>query len=208
MSSELSEKILFLIDEKKPRSVKELSELVRHTCSLTENEILIEILKMRSNGLIKLNKSEIEPFSFREYLASRETIWYWIIIAVGSVVALLFFINSETIYPLIYARNVFGLLFVLFFPGYALMRILLPINLNVKAPNDQIHSIQRIALSIATSIVIVTLIGMLVYYSPWGLNLSIIVLSLLVITQIMTTSALVREYQVKRFHYNDQRAIL
>lgn len=208
MSSELTKNILFLISEKKPGSVKELSDLVKHTYNLTENEILTEILKMQSKGLIKLNNSEIEPFRFREYLASSETIWFWIIIIVGAVVALLFFVNSETTYPLIYVRNVFGLLFILFLPGYALMRILFPINLAVRASNDQVHSIQRIALSIATSIVIVTVIGMLVYYSPWGLNLSIIVLSLLVITQIMATSALIREYRVNRVQYNGQPAIL
>ena len=146
MSSELTENILFLISEKKPGSVKELSDLVKHTYNLTENEILTEILKMQSKGLIKLNNSEIEPFRFREYLASSETIWFWIIIIVGAVVALLFFVNSETTYPLIYVRNVFGLLFILFLPGYALMRILFPINLAVRASNDQVHSIQRIAL--------------------------------------------------------------
>jgi len=208
LSSDLTKNILFLISEKKPQSVKELSNMVKATCDLTENEILTEILKMNAKGLIELNNHKIKPPRFREYLAGNETIWYWLIIVVGVVATLLFFVNSETPYPLIFVRNVFGLLFVLFLPGYALTRTLFPINRSPKASNSQIHAIQRLALSIGTSIVIVTIIGVVVYYSPLGLNLSIIVLNLFVITQILTTSALVREYQAKRFQYNSQLAIL
>jgi len=61
-------------------------------------------------------------------------------------------------------RIIFGLPFVLFFPGYALMAALFP-------RREDLDPIERIALSLGLSIAIVPLIGLGLNYSPWGIRL-------------------------------------
>jgi len=197
LSSDLTNKILFLINDKKPRSVEELSEMMKQEYDITENEIIISILKLHANGSIEFRNPKVEN-SFRAYSVGNETVWYWVTIGIGFFAALLFFTISETAYPLIYLRNFMGLFLVLFLPGYVFVRILFPINVMTKTQHKQIETIQRVALSIGISAVIVTIIGLLVYYSPWGLDLSPIVLSLFVLTSVLATAALFKEYRIKK----------
>ncbi len=58
-------------------------------------------------------------------------------------------------------RQVLGLIFVLFLPGYAATAALFP-------ENDQIDGIERAALSFGLSIAIVPLIGLALNFTPWG----------------------------------------
>ncbi len=68
------------------------------------------------------------------------------------------------------ARQVLGLIFVLFLPGYAATAALFP-------ENHQIDGIERVALSFGLSIAIVPLIGLALNYSPWGIRLDPILAS-------------------------------
>jgi uncharacterized membrane protein len=192
----LTKKILLLINDKRPQSVKELSDILKQQNGLTENEILFSILKLQAEGSINLKDLNVKN-SFGVYLVSTETIWYWVTIAIGVFASLLFFFISETAYPLIYIRNIMGFFLVLFLPGYVLVRILFPINVTAKTQNKQIQAIQRVALSLGTSAVLVTIIGLFVYNSPWGLDLSLIIVSLLGLTLVLSTTALVNEYRIK-----------
>ncbi len=61
-------------------------------------------------------------------------------------------------------RLILGIPFVLFFPGYALMAALFP-------KKEGIGSIERLMLSLVMSFVIVSLIGLFLNYTPWGIRL-------------------------------------
>jgi uncharacterized membrane protein len=67
-------------------------------------------------------------------------------------------------------RQVLGLVFVLFLPGYAATAALFP-------ENDQIDGIERVALSFGLSIAIVPLIGLALNFTPWGIRLDPILAS-------------------------------
>ena len=62
------------------------------------------------------------------------------------------------------ARVVFGLPFLLLFPGYTLILTLFP-------KRDQIKDIERVALSLGLSIAVVPLIGLILNYTPFGITL-------------------------------------
>lgn len=87
---------------------------------------------------------------------------------------------SETVF-----RNILGLPLVLFLPGYALIAALFP----AKADLD---GIERTALSFGLSVAVVPLIGLGLNYTPWGIRLLPILISLSVFTLVMCGLAYLR----------------
>lgn len=75
-------------------------------------------------------------------------------------------------------RVLFSLPLILFIPGYVLITALFP-------GNKDIDIIERIALSFGLSIAVVPLIGLGLNYTPFGIRLDPIVISLLVFTVVM-----------------------
>jgi uncharacterized membrane protein len=71
-------------------------------------------------------------------------------------------------------RVLFGLPFILFIPGYVLIFVLFP----MKKTEKGIDGIERIALSFGLSIAVVPLIGLILNFTPWGIRLEPILLSL------------------------------
>jgi uncharacterized membrane protein len=84
------------------------------------------------------------------------------------VIALIIII---TFVPYDLPRIILGLPFVMFFPGYTLIAALFP-------KRDDIDSIERVALSFGVSIAIVVFIVLMLNYSPWGIKLYPILISL------------------------------
>jgi len=81
--------------------------------------------------------------------------------------------------PSTIARIVLGLPFLLFFPGYVLIAALFP-------KKGSLGGMERVALSFGLSIAVVPLIGLILNYTPWGLRLYPILVSLAVL--ILATS--------------------
>src|SRR3972149_7515071 len=88
------------------------------------------------------------------------------------------------------ARIFLGLPFVLFFPGYTLIAALFP------RKND-LDAIERIALSFGLSIAVVPLIGLVLNFTPWGIRLVPIIISLTLFIFIMIFIAHSRRLQIQ-----------
>jgi len=71
------------------------------------------------------------------------------------------------------ARIVLGLPFLLFFPGYTLVAALFH-------KKDSLGGVERVALSFGLSIAIVPLIGLILNFTPWGIRLDPILISIAV----------------------------
>lgn len=82
-------------------------------------------------------------------------------------------------------RIIFGLPLVLLVPGYVLIAALFP-------RSDDLDWIERIALSFGLSIAVVPLIGLALNYTPWGIRLDPILVSLSLFTLVMTIAAAFR----------------
>ena len=72
-------------------------------------------------------------------------------------------------------RLILGLPFLLFIPGYVLVFALFP----ARKTDRGIDTLERIILSFGLSIAVVPLIGLLLNYTPWGIRLEPILLSVL-----------------------------
>jgi len=68
-------------------------------------------------------------------------------------------------------RIIIGLPLVLFFPGFVLTTALFP-------RKSALEGIERIAVSIGVSIAVVALLGLILNYTPWGINLYSILVSM------------------------------
>ncbi len=82
-------------------------------------------------------------------------------------------------------RIVLGLALVLFFPGYTLIAALFP-------RRGSLSGIERLALSFGLNIAVVPLIGLVLNYTPWGIRLYPILISLLLFITVMAAIACYR----------------
>lgn len=87
-----------------------------------------------------------------------------------------------TFFPSNALRIVLGLPFVLFFPGYVLIAALFP-------RRNALDGMEKIALSFGLSIVVVSLVGLVLNYTPWGIKLYPILISLAIFTAVISVVA-------------------
>ena len=115
------------------------------------------------------------------------------------------FVVPEDDFPLVYARYVLGAIFILWLPGYAFIKALFPQTLpfaralahSLGTTEKNLDTIERVALSLGMSIALVPIVGLLLNYTPWGIRLTPIVLSLTTLTSAFATTAIAREYQIR-----------
>lgn len=117
-----------------------------------------------------------------------------ILIAIVVVISLLFPVVALTTGPL---RIVLGLLFVIFFPGYTLLSALF-------LKRDDLSGVERIALSFGLSIAVSALIGLVLNYTPWGIRLYPILIS---ITLFIIVTSAVGWYRQQRLPAADRFSI-
>lgn len=75
------------------------------------------------------------------------------------------------VFPMSYLRVIFGSLFILFFPGYILVAALFP-------KKESISVTTRVALSLVLSVAIAVFIGLILIFTPWGIGIYSLLLSL------------------------------
>ena len=136
-------------------------------------------------GEKKLAVEEARPYSSLSSFAwSPYSLWFWA--ALGAVAAskALVTVSSGVV---LYARYVFGSALVLFLPGYALIEALYP--------KRELDELTRFALSIGLSLAIVPLTGLVLNYTPWGIRLLPVTISIAGLTVILLFAAVFRKHQ-------------
>jgi L-cystine uptake protein TcyP (sodium:dicarboxylate symporter family) len=197
--NDLTSIIVEVINEEKPRSVMQLVRMLRQNLDLAEEDIIKHVMKLQADGVIRLENQAVPSNTFATYLKTGEAIWYWVIIITGLMTVVTVFTLAENMYPWIYARNVLGIVFVLFMPGYSFVKAFFPTNVFDKTSiSGSLETIIQVALSIGMSIALVSMVGLLLYFSPYSLDLTSAVPSLLALTLVFATAGAVKEYRTKR----------
>ena len=133
----------------------------------------------------KVTVTEPNPYeSVLGYSLSPISLWFWA--AVGAVL-LSAALTSVTSGFFLYFRYVFGSALILFLPGYALIEALYP--------KRELDELTRFALSIGLSLAISPLTGLVLNYTPFGIRLLPVTLSLAGVTAALLVAALVRKHQ-------------
>ena len=194
--NELAQLITYIIEEKKPQTIKQLAILVKEKFQTSEQEIVGSILKLQSEGKISFTKKPSQtPPKLAAYVKTEQTLWYWATIAMAVVTVATVFTIQEDFYPWVYIRYVLGAIFVLWLPGYSFTKALFPTQVPIKLSTETLDTIERIALSLVMSLALVPIVGLLLNYTPWGIRLTLIVLSLLALTIVFSTTAVIRDYK-------------
>jgi uncharacterized membrane protein len=178
---ELDQQIIHTIEKAKPDSVQQLVGQVQALSSKSKQEILRRIQQLQREEKI--------------YLKSHSSFWYLVTMTLTIATAIVVLFVPEDAFQLIYIRYVLGIIFIFWLPGYAFIKALFPEHLPLRTSDKCLYTMERIALSIGMSIALVPMVGLLLNYTPWGIRLTPIVLSLLALTTLFATAAIIRERQ-------------
>jgi hypothetical protein len=196
---EIKSLILEVVAKEKPENMEKLNQLMLQQTRLNPKSTTQLIIELENEGKLYFAKPEKPtPASAREYVFSQKALWYWGIIALSIATTISVFTIPDAAYPIAYVRNFLGIILVLFLPGYTFIKALFPTTVPVKTSSESLDNIERIALSIGMSLALVPMVGLILYYTPWGIRLTPITLSLLALTAICATAALLREHQASR----------
>ncbi|NPA62801.1 MAG: DUF1616 domain-containing protein [Methanococci archaeon] len=113
---------------------------------------------------------------------------YWdliLIIFLSLLLLMIIYVSPEN--PL---REVIGLGFILFFPGYAFINFLFP-------KKKELDTLERLALSFGLSMALTPLIGLILNFTPYGINLTSILISLCAFNILFSIFAIYRRERVK-----------
>lgn len=94
-------------------------------------------------------------------------------------------------------RVILGLPFILFFPGYTLIAVLFP--------GRTLDGLERTALSFGLSLAVVPLIGLGLNYTPWGIRLTPVLVSLVVFIFLLSVAAFFRRRKLEDAYYPEFR---
>jgi len=129
----------------------------------------------------------IDAFRWRNLSPDLKIVYFWLGLATAGI-----FLPGLTTGPF---RIIVALPVVLFIPGYCLIAALFPTG-------RDIDGIERFALSMGLSIIVVSLIGLALNFTPWGIQLTPVVISLVIFTVILVQIAQYRRFsepEEKRF---------
>jgi len=182
--------IVTVVKTQKPETATQLVKTVQRKYPLKQQEIMDLLAQLENEGRIHFTKKEpYTRLTLREYTLSSKAAWFWVTIAVAAATSIAALTIPEDAFPLVYVRYVLGTVFILLLPGYSLVKALFPTK-------KEMDSIERASLSMGLSLALVPIVGLILNYTPWGIRLTPITLSLLALTTAFATAALVREYQV------------
>ena len=182
--------IKIIVDEH-PQTLEEVVRLVCLRFPEGKEAIMDRVLRLESEGKISFEKSSASvPSSLSEYFLSDWARWFWVVFSLAVLASIMVFVVPEDSFPLVYARYVFSSVFVLFLPGYCLIKALFS--------SKELDNIERFALSVGLSLALVPLVGLLLNYTPGGIRTTPVIFCLLGLTLVFASAAVIRDYGAQK----------
>lgn len=137
----------------------------------------------------KLYGEKINPTHIKEKSALRSQFLPLdlLMVVLATILCLIFIITPVLSSTAV--RVILGIVLILFLPGYSLIAALFP-------KKSDLEGIERFILSLGLSIVVTPIIGVLMNYTPFGITLTPLLLSLSLFTILMNFIAYIRRLNV------------
>jgi len=183
----LDELTLAYLAQREEVRVRDLYEALRIGAPrTTEKEVADSVWRLAAAGKVELAKVRPTSVSLGRYLRMWELNLFFYVSLVISLAAILAVYVLPSNFPFVILRWMVGLLFVLFVPGYVAVEALFGFA--------ELDVSELIALSVGLSVTLAMFVGLLINYTPWGINLTVIVIALTTLTILLDTVALLRRY--------------
>lgn len=196
------ELLLETIKKQKPETTQKLIRYVHEQTGLSEEELTKLIIRLEEEDKLHFTEREAIRTPVKRYIFSANAAWYWIVILLSAATGVSVFAIPENAYPLVYLRAMLGVIFVLFLPGYALIKMLFPSKVPIPTNSENMDTIERAALSLGLNLALVPLLGLALNYTPLGIGVAPVTLGLLALTVAFATAAVLRGYQTKKNQTN------
>jgi len=151
------------------------------------DKIVSNIMGLQADKKIVIR--EPAPYRrFLDYLLSPLSIWFWQLVV--TTLASIGLVSASSGLAL-YLRYVFGSLLVLVLPGYSLVGF-------IYYKKGDLDYLTRISLSFVMSLAITTLVGLVLNFTPFGIALFALALSLSAVTITLLFLTILRKYSYYR----------
>ena len=125
------------------------------------------------------------------YLQTKASLWYWATVALTLLSIIVIFSLQG------FNRFVAGSIFILGLPGYSLMRALFPPKFSSLKTMGGVDNLTAFSLTIVLSIAVVSVVGVMLSFTPMGAQLNTVVLSLSLLSIFFATVAVVRDNKIR-----------
>ena len=132
----LEDRVLQIVEDKKPQTVSQLIALLREQLQITKEEAQDQISDLEKRGKISFTSQVLPSSKLSSYLKTSQARWYWIITVFALLTVTLIFIVPENLQPWSYVHNILGVIFVVYFPGYTFIKTLFPIKMPIKTTEE------------------------------------------------------------------------
>lgn len=188
-NSELSTIILDEIQVSSPNNLEDLVQKLHLKYDIPTEQITDVINSLVENKKIDLHFPIQNNQTFSQFFFSINATWFWIEVLLSTIsVASIYFLNDNAS-PLIYIRNIMGLIFSLYLPGYGFIKAVLPYK--------EFSQLERNLLSIGSSIALVPFIGLFLNFIN-KMTVGPILLSIFTITTFFSLVGIIREFNQKK----------
>ncbi len=175
-----------VISLSKPRTVRELVAIAHSKGpNVSEERVLNAIDALRDEGRINLSPPKFKNFG-RFFMDSSWNTNFWVVILIVATTSLLFLLAHR--FPWTLFEILPGVLLVFYLPGRSFLRAFLI------GENSQF--LERTALEIGSSIVIIMLLGLLLNFSGLGLYSAAALSFIIVFNVMLALLASYRDYSI------------
>ena len=179
-----------ILERSTGRKAITLSRLVREISDELDcnpDRVITEIIGLQAAGKIRLNE-QVAYGNLVQYLVSPLSLWFWEpVLATLLSLALLFTSSGLALY----FRFILGGALVLFLPGYSLVGL-------IYSKKEQLDYLSRMAFSFVLSLAITILVGLVLSYTPSGITLVSVAVSLAVVNISLLFLTVLRRYAYYR----------
>ena len=165
-------------------TLRELVDKLVQEKGIKSKDAAKTVYVMWKKGELELAEAN-PPSTLSSYAFHLENLWFWGLTALVAFTVLTVFAVNNSL--LLYVRYALGGIFILFLPGAMLITALYP-------REGELDGLERLALSIGLSLAIVPLDGLALNYTPWGITLIPIMVSLALFAEVMGVAAFIRKF--------------